>query len=717
MKFLAVLAAVLTLNFVRPVLALPEDPPADEKNPAAADEESLPPAEKTLPAELTLENFDEFTGLALSFVEFYSPYCSHCKALAPKWKEAYFLTEHEQNSAKIYMRQVNCVESGDLCEREGINFFPDLRLYVPSKAGSSGRPLRFVDSFPNSLARTPANFHKYLKTAAAEFAADTFDLPSLSEQMTVDLGLQVVAGEALEPYLVTLYSSTNEQFNRGQFPDSCLHCVKHHQAWTHLSNAVATSARTAHLNCHSHPLLCENLGYADWARLSKALLPRYIMFVPKSAGIWRFDYTGEASLLALKAFAVKLAANAKYEEVTTRGLEDLGFLKTELFSEPQDLYYPLSNKMSLVFSYDILTVTPEDRAIMPYLLETVTRLPFDISLYASHSNKIENLLEHQAKGLVLYVNSDPTFADILYDRHLHLATTLSAKPTLYIFKEHSLVPVVYQNFALERMRDSGNIENFIKKNMFPMYGELTPALFKNYFFDKCRKNNQKDKVVITFLKADDATAIKHTLFNLSMVAHQYHAQKSRFYFNDLVDARNEKGKKVAQLKADNAKTLDIIDQMRELVPHLFDNSEVLFTYVDMVQYPNFANQFGLNIDGKQYQSGDTIVVSKEQSFYWDSDFKGNQLTSNREILRHVLGYLLSPKLAPANAKLSSKLVGSPYPRFLRSVDIIHQHGFFGYVFFFLAIFLAYQVWKKVTSRRPAGDRRVGIIGTALSKSD
>ncbi|OBA23535.1 hypothetical protein METBIDRAFT_76535 [Metschnikowia bicuspidata var. bicuspidata NRRL YB-4993] len=715
MKVFSVLAFALALKALGRVWARPEDQAAQNNEENSGDPAGQAETERQLPEELTLDNFDEVTAQALTLVEFYSPYCSHCKKLAPIWKKAYFLTEDDQQKSNIRMRQVNCIESGDLCARENIRFYPNLRLYAPENIEGLAPLLRFVDLYPDALARTPENFGKYLKSAVAEFDQSTLDMASLSEQMDMDLALKVVAGEAREPYFVALFLSSVDDWAGSRFPDSCLDCAKHRQAWHRVSNLVATSARTAHLNCHSHPLLCEKLGFPELGSRAKLLVPRYMMFVPKSAGMIRFDYKGPLSVKEMRAFVAKLATNYLYEDISTHGLEVVNVLKTELPQEPQDLYYPISNKMALVLAYDLETVTPEDKAILPYLLDTVTQLPFDISLAVCHSSNVQETLEKQAKGLTQYANSDKTFADIPFDRRLHLATSLSARPTLYIFKENSLIPAIYQNFALEDMRNAKKIEAFIRKNMYPLYGELTPRLYDNYFYKKGKRNGDNDKVVITFLNAGDATAIKHTLFNLSMVAHQYHVEKNRYYFEDLLQEREKKSQKVAKMKEEDSKTTEIIQQMRQLVPHLFDHDNVLFTYVDMVQYPDFARDYGLNIDGKEYKTGDTIVVSKHQKLYWDHDFTGAQLTSNRQVLREVLKYLVSPKLVPKETTLTSKLVGSPYHSRLRGADYVHQHGIFGYIFFALMMFLAFQVAKKLM-RRPV-NRRVGIIGNMFAKSD
>lgn len=711
MRFHAISAALIMLALVA---ALPAAVPPEKA--AAADAES---PDQKLPEELNRQTFDEATSKHLTFVEFYSPYCSHCKQLAPVWKKAFFLSKPDQDSLQIHMRQVNCVENGDLCEREQINFYPNLRLYAPDKSLESDRKSKFVDSYPRSLTRTPENFRKFLINSVAEYNTGITDLPSSSEQVDIDLGMKIVAGEASDPYFMMLYSSLDKETSQVKFPHSCKDCIDHKLRWDKLSNLVVSVSKTAHINCHTHEAFCSKLGFPELTNLNFMQPPRYIMFVPKEAGLIRFDYTGPATLTDMKKFVIKLANNYKYEEVTARDLEDLNVLQTELPTTPQDLYYPISNKMALVFSYDKRSVTPEDKAIMPYLLEVVTKLPFDIDLYASKSVKFESTLEYQSKGLTAFVNSDKTFEDQPFNRQMHLATTLTAKPTLYIFKEHSLIPIIYQNFALEEMRMADKIEDFVTRNMFPLYGELTPELFSTYFTKKNKKNKKNGKVVVTLLKTSDANGITQTLFNLSMVAHQYHAEKNKYYFDELLSERDEKSKYVAKMKANNAKSADIVQAMRKLVPHLFDHDEVLFTYVDMEKYPNFADDFGFNIDGRKYKTGDTVVVSKNQKYYYDTDVKGNQLTSNRENLRQTLKYLLDPKLVSEQARTKAKLVGSPFHRFFRKADLFHQHGFFGYVLFFLGTYLLYIGIKRISKRnRASSTRKTGIIGNAqTAKSD
>lgn len=696
-------------------------------SPAAVDlekETEEKPAEnqkETLPETLTIETFDKFTSEQLTFVEFFSPYCSHCKHLAPIWEQAFQETKGDQQELGIHMRQVDCVKSGDLCEREGILFYPNLRLYIPELDADGKKQegkSKFVDSFPRSMERTPKNFKTYMVNMVAEYSSGGIDLPSSSEQVDIDLGMNIVAGEMEIPYFVTLFSSKDEEWESGKFGPSCKDCAEHKLMWDKLSNLVISSAKTGHLNCLTHPILCDKLGYSELTKPDAWHSPRYAMFVPKAAGLIRFDYKDEVNVHKMKQFVLKLCANSKYDEVSIRDLEEYGYLQTELRPVPEEVSYPLSNKIALVFLYDNKQVSSEDKAIMAYLLEMVTKSPFNINLFASKSGKFAEVVDNQAKALLEYVNSDANFEKKTFNKQMHFATTLTSRPTLYIFKENSLIPAVYQSLALEDMRKVDKIQNFVNQNQFPLYGELTPELMKHYFTTKKSTDKGNTKVVVTFLDTKDVKHLKETFFNLSLLAHQYNILKKEYYYKDLVEKRDAKREKVAKLKAKNADTVTVVEQMRESIPHLFNHNDVLFTYVDLEQYPDFAEDAGWDINKRGYKSGDTIVVSKSRDYYWDSTLSGARLTSDPNGLRPVLQYLLDPKLVDQTdvSNFNSKLANSPYHPSLRIADNIHQHGFLGYLGFTLVLYLLYVGLRTMLrgAKTSLGIRR-GIIGE--SKSD
>jgi len=63
----------------------------------------LPVVEKLPLYQLTEETFDDHVVTGQHFVEFYAPWCSHCKSLAPTWNDLanVFSTDATVTIAKV----------------------------------------------------------------------------------------------------------------------------------------------------------------------------------------------------------------------------------------------------------------------------------------------------------------------------------------------------------------------------------------------------------------------------------------------------------------------------------------------------------------------------------------------------------------------------------------------------------------------------------------
>ena len=97
--------------------------------------------------ELTGDDFDKETKNGYWFVKHYSPYCHHCKAIAPTWQtlyEFYYTSKphaapkktSESDSLNTFSRyfdfhfaSVDCIAYGDLCSKHKIMAFPTFQLY------------------------------------------------------------------------------------------------------------------------------------------------------------------------------------------------------------------------------------------------------------------------------------------------------------------------------------------------------------------------------------------------------------------------------------------------------------------------------------------------------------------------------------------------------------------------------------------------------------
>lgn len=688
-----------------------------------------------LPEELKLADFAQSTSGQLSFVEFYSPYCSHCKQLAPVWEATYKEFYPEMKELNIQMRQVNCVESGDLCDKENVDSFPSLRLYVPDTNKVTGEPipdkLRFVGSFPRSLMRTADNFKKYMKNAVAEYDSGAINLPSSSHLLTMDELLKVVAGDIEQAHFVAFFPSTDKQWkesdvqSKNLFPSTCIDCYEYKQIWGRLSNQILSTVKSAHVNCRSNPNICEKLGFKDLTTGSgRPRPPKFAMFLPEKTGIVRFDYDGAYTLADLKAFASRLYESSQYEKISAATLSEVMEYRNNLPFAPLKSYYPLNNKISVVFYYDEETVTEEDRAILPYLLEYVMKSPFNVYLYTAKNKKFEKNVVTQAENLVEFINYDDDSPPKKFDKAMHLATTLTAKPTILVYRDNTLFTSIYQNFAPEDMRNYNKIDEFIKKNQFPLYQELTPELMEHYF-NSNTEEAAADKVVVTFINSEDARSTNEALYNMSLIAHDYYYLKKEYYFNDMTKRREAKAENAARLQQKNADSIKVIKEMRRKVPHFFDSHEVVFTFIDVCNHPNLAKAQGWDISQTDYKPGDAIIVTKDDRKYWDTNIFGKKLTNDPFQLKPVLQYLLDPELLfgkvhERDVRLTSKLVGSPYGDKLRFMDGVHRHGFFGYLFLVIAVYSLVTGFRKYLAiRRKSATRTttgLGIIGN-LDKKD
>jgi len=87
--------------------------------------------------DLTAANFEStVNGEKLALVEFFAPWCGHCKALAPHYEEA--ATELKNKSIKLM--KVDCVEQADLCQSKGITGYPTLKVYRNGEATDYAGP-------------------------------------------------------------------------------------------------------------------------------------------------------------------------------------------------------------------------------------------------------------------------------------------------------------------------------------------------------------------------------------------------------------------------------------------------------------------------------------------------------------------------------------------------------------------------------------------------
>ncbi|KAF8075957.1 protein disulfide isomerase [Lyophyllum atratum] len=222
--------------------------------------------------ELTPDNFKESTATGLWFIEYFSPYCGHCRQFAPTWQQ--LVEESEQSTPSVKLAQVNCAVYGDLCNEKGVTGYPTMRMY------NAGKDL---EKYTGD--RSLPDLHAFIKRHA-----DSVTPKAPPPEKAIAPNLNWRGPLAKGPMFVKFFAPW------------CGHCKK---------LAPVKNWLVAEVDCDDNGALCKANNIHGYPTL-----------VYMTSGGLRSEYNGGRKLEQLKAFGDK-ASSAGIQPIKTEELDGL----------------------------------------------------------------------------------------------------------------------------------------------------------------------------------------------------------------------------------------------------------------------------------------------------------------------------------------------------------------------------------------------------------
>ncbi|PVF99148.1 thioredoxin-domain-containing protein [Serendipita vermifera] len=549
----------------------------------------LPVDSKETPPELrqlTANTFDQSIKKDTWFVEFFSPWCGHCKAFKPTWEK---LVASRDDAPRLNLAQVDCVANGDLCNAEGVKYYPFLRLYQNTADGKQTQQV-YDES------RTLENLEAFLDKHVPKAKPAPPSHEEHEEQDDAHHEQQAKAHEDDEEHTQQYHSSaenkpkynldgrvlalTKDTFQNKVaseptfvkfFAPWCGHCQKLAPKWEELALTLKGIVNVAEVNCDQFGSVCSNVGIEGY--------PTLVFYLNGK----KIDYTGSKTLPAMETFVRKAVAP--------------GIVKVNTADEFNE---KLENE-DVAF---LLLHSGNDRRILDLLAAASQALLGDPPIFASTSRK-------------------------LYAQYGLNSPTTSLAPVLLSIKSHSTSRYA-SKLELDGIAKSGEgatdkIENWLQRNRFPVAGKLA---MDNYY--SVMKNPSNPLVVLLAVDGGESPRSDEE-------GSEHQTSSSDEHLPASTEAQIKKLTDISKLWA---KTGESASKERETV----------FVWMDGRKWARWLkNMYGIK-DVSDTGVPGLVVVDHSALLYYDTDGHDAPLTLDRESVFSALRAIYSGDGKPKHSE-------------------------------------------------------------------
>ncbi|KAG8935469.1 hypothetical protein FRC02_008020 [Tulasnella sp. 418] len=260
----------LALLLVLPVLAAPAPVQADEETQLRV---------------LNIQDFDDTIKSGLWFIEYFSPHCPHCIHFEPTWRKLVAAHMPSEATFNFHMAQVNCIASGDLCSRNNVDYYPQMRLYAEGEQTEVYSGDRKYDPIKKYLDDKILNYTQIVATKEPETVAESISRTGPTPNPDGKL-------LSLDEQTFAKYSAMGPLFIKFYAP-WCGHCKKLAPVWEEFASQMKGIINIAEVNCDENSRLCQSQGVSGYPML----------FYYRNGA--KVDYRKARTLEALKEFVEK----------------------------------------------------------------------------------------------------------------------------------------------------------------------------------------------------------------------------------------------------------------------------------------------------------------------------------------------------------------------------------------------------------------------------